>query len=221
MYVSTRRGCYIFERLGAKGRPTDMQLSRAGQLMPTFIRKAFASGFVNTKYNLANFGLQPTGSFYVTQYPIMNDALPHRVITGSIVVKNGIKEVTETAVVFDGGDMVDNIDALVFCTGFNLNFPFARDIICVKENYASLYKHVFLPEDKNTLAVIGAVSVGGAALPVIEMQTRVAAEVFAGQCILPCKDDMIKDIKRRETRLRKIGVPKEQTMRVGIRTYKN
>ena len=226
VYLSARRGCYIHERLGANGRPTDMQLSRVGQLLPTFIREAFESGFVNTKYNLANFGLQPTGFCYITQYPIVNDALPHRMITGSIVVKNSIKEVTETAVVFDGGDKVDNIDALVFCTGFNLNFPFAKDIICVKEKYTSLYKHVFLPEKMNTLAVVGAVGVGavgvgGATLPVIEMQARVAAEVFAGRCILPSKDNMIKDVKRRETRLRKIGTPKQGLMHVSIVTYKN
>lgn len=195
-----------------------MQFSRAGHLLPASIQKVLMSGHLNAKYDFANFCLEPTGIFNVTQHAFVNDALLHRVITGSIIVKDEIKEVTETAVIFSEGDAVENVDALVFCTGFKLNFPFAKNIICVKEDhYSNLYKHVFLADvDKNTLAVIGAVDVLGSAFPVIETQTRVAAEVFAGRCTLPTKENMLREIEGRQRQLKKIGVPAQRMIGVSI-----
>ena len=192
-----------------------MRLSRALQKIPYRIKMALISRKMLEKYNLANFGLQPTGNLGLTQFPIINDELPHRIITGSIVVKNEVAEITETAVVFDDGDVV-NVDAIIFCTGFKFNFSFTKDIFCVKDDShtVSLYKHVFLPDVKNTLAVIGAVGVGGPVLPVIEMQARVAAEVFAGRCHLPSKDTMVNIIERREQTSKEAGSTGDKLMRV-------
>ena len=215
VYLSARRGCFIHERLSARGKPSDMRLSRALQKIPYRIKMALISRKMLEKYNLANFGLQPTGNLGLTQFPIINDELPHRIITGSIVVKNEVAEITETAVVFDDGDVV-NVDAIIFCTGFKFNFSFTKDIFCVKDDShtVSLYKHVFLPDVKNTLAVIGAVGVGGPVLPVIEMQARVAAEVFAGRCHLPSKDTMVNIIERREQTSKEAGSTGDKLMRV-------
>lgn len=204
--------------------PVDLQTTRATIYLPVplEIKKRLVSGLVSANYDLANFGLQPTGPLWVTQFPIVNDTLPHRIITGSIIVKSDVKEVTEIAVVFSGGDVVDNIDAIIFCTGFKPNFPFAKEIICVKDDcYASLHKHVFLPDShKSTLAVIGLVGVDGPLLPVFEMQARVAAEVFAGRCTLPNEIDMVKEVEQRECRLKRIGLSKENFMRVCLLTCK-
>lgn len=217
VYLSARRGSFITQRLAARGRPADMQLSRALQKIPYQIKIAYFSKQILEKYNLANFGLQPTGNLGLTQFPIVSDELPHRIITGSVVVKSVVTEIIETAVIFDDGDVV-NVDAIIFCTGFKFNFSFAKDIFCIEEDFhvinISLYKHVFLPDVKNSLAVIGAVGVTGPVLPVAEMQARVAAEVFAGRCSLPSKDDMVQNVERREQMLKEAGFARDKLVPV-------
>ena len=165
---------------------------------------------------MENFGIQPKGTLFVNQFPSVNDELHHRIITGSIIAKHDIKEVSESSVVFTDGSVVDNIDALIYATGFKLSFPFAQKIIPVKQDYyVSLHKHIFLPDvDQQTLAIIGVVAVSGPVLPVIEMQARVAAEVFAGRCMLPSKTDMVKEIATREEQCKKKGIGEDKFLRV-------
>jgi dimethylaniline monooxygenase (N-oxide forming) len=171
---------------------------------------------VNNKVDFRNFGLQPTGTLGVHKFPIVNDEIQHRIITGSIKVKGNIEEIAENSVTIKGGETLDNIDALVLATGFKLKYPFAKDIIEVKDDfYTSLYKHIFLPGDKwHTLAVIGAVVVDASTAAASEIQARVAAEVFAGRCSLPSKGEMEKEIAEREQQWLKTGVSKYNFTRV-------
>jgi dimethylaniline monooxygenase (N-oxide forming) len=216
VYISTRSGCYVLTRLGRGGQPIDFGISRATQLIPLAIQLKFIPGLVNNKINFKNFGLQPTGTLGVQKFPIVNDAIQHRIITGSIKVKGNVEEIAQNSVTLEGGETLDNIDVLVLATGFKLKYPFAKDIIEVKDGfYTSLYKHVFLPDDEwHTLAVIGGVDVGAASPPVNEMQARIAAEVFAGRCSLPSKGDMEKEIAEREQRWLKTGASKKHFTRV-------
>jgi hypothetical protein len=70
---------------------------------------------------------------------------------------------------------------------------------------------MFIPDaEHQTLAIIGAPEILGSHIPVWEMQTRVAAEVFAGRCVLPNKDDMLAECVARESLLLKIGREKEK-----------
>jgi dimethylaniline monooxygenase (N-oxide forming) len=218
VYISTRSGCYVFTRLGRGGQPIDFDISRATQLIPLPLEIAlkFHPGLVNNKVDMQNFGLQPTGTLGVHKFPIINDDIQHRIITGSIKVKGNVKEIAQNSVTLEGGETLDNIDALVLATGFEPKYPFAKEIIEVKDDfYISLYKHVFLPDDeRHTLAVIGAVGVGGPVVPVSEMQARVAVEVFAGRCSLPSEGEMEKEIAEREQWWLKTGASKYNFMRV-------
>ena len=70
---------------------------------------------------------------------------------------------------------------------------------------------MFVPDQKHqTLAVIGAPEIAGPHIPVWEMQTRVAAEVFSGRCVLPDKEKMLAECVARETLWTKIGRSKEK-----------
>jgi dimethylaniline monooxygenase (N-oxide forming) len=191
-------------------------MSRATEFLPLGLLIKFHPALVNNKVDFKNFGLEPTGTFGVTKFAIINDYIQHRIITGSIKVKGNIKEIAKNSVTIEGGETLENIDALVFATGFKPNYTFAKDIIEVKEDgYTSLYKHIFLPEDEwHTLAVIGATEVRGPDTATSEMQSRVAAEVFAGRCRLPGKDEMEKEIVKREKRWFESGARMADVMRV-------
>lgn len=216
VYISTRSGCYVVTRLGKGGQPFDVSLTRLTRLVPFHIGIKFHPAFLNNQLNFKNFGLQPTGTVGVHKFPIVNDGITHRIMTGSIKVKGNIDEIAESSVRLSGGEMLNDIDALVLATGFKPSFDFAKDIIEVKEEfYVSLYKHVFLPEDDwHTLAVIGAIGVSGPLPPVAEMQARVAAEVFAGRCDLPSSYEIRKEIDERERWWANTGTSKYNFMRV-------
>ena len=213
--MSSRSGFYVLTRING-GQTLDSSLTRAMSLLPLQYLLKFHPSLVNNKVDFRNLGLEPKGILGVQKFPIVNDAIHHRVITGCIKVKGDVQEIAENSVTIKGGETLENIDALVVATGFKLNYPFAEDIIEVKDNhYTSLYKHMFLPADKwHTLAVIGAVGVSGPFPPVTEMQGRFAVEVFAGRCKLPSKDEMKKEISDREQQLLKTGTSKHYFTRV-------
>ena len=70
---------------------------------------------------------------------------------------------------------------------------------------------MFIPDaEHQTLAIIGAPEVMGPHIPTWEIQARLAAEVFAGRCVLPSNEEMLAECVARECELVKIGRPKEK-----------
>ncbi len=77
-----------------------------------------------------------------------------------------------------------------------------------------LYKQMFIPDaEHQTLAIIGVAKIQSHVAP-WEMQARVAAEVFAGRCVLPSNEEMLAECIARERQLVKIGRPKEKFLNV-------
>ena len=56
--------------------------------------------------------------------PLINDDLPGRILQGALVMKPNLKGFNGSGVVFEDGTVEENIDAVVFCTGYNGTFPF-------------------------------------------------------------------------------------------------
>lgn len=209
-------------RVGPGGKPLDFLLTRAiSKIVPLKIAMKMSPALLNNKVDFKTYGLQPTGTFNVDQFPFINDELLHHIISGKIKVKKDIREVSENSVTLKDGEILTNVDALIFATGFKHTYPFASDIIETKADYyVSLYKHMFLPSnDQHTLAVIGAILVQGADAPTCEMQARVAVEVFAKKCMLPSKCKMEQAIKDREDFWKKTGTSKSNYMRVSCASF--
>lgn len=118
----------------------------------------------------------------LSQHPTVNDDLPNRIISGLVKVKGNVKEFTETAAIFEDGSREDDIDAVIFATGYSFDFPFLEDSVRVVRNKISLYKKVFPPNlEKPTLAIIGLIQPLGAIMPISELQGRWATQVFKGK----------------------------------------
>lgn len=117
----------------------------------------------------------------LSQHPTVNDDLPNRIISGMVKVKGNVKEFTETAAIFEDGSREDDIDAVIFATGYSFAFPFLEDSVRVVRNKISLYKKVFPPNlEKPTLAIIGLIQPLGAIMPISELQGRWVTQVFKG-----------------------------------------
>ncbi|XP_016122543.1 dimethylaniline monooxygenase [N-oxide-forming] 5-like, partial [Sinocyclocheilus grahami] len=132
--------------------------------------------------------------------PMVNDDLPNRILSGTVSVKPNVQEFRGSSVMFEDGTVEEDIDLVVFATGYTFSFPFlSSHVIPVSKNKVSLYKYVYPPGlERPTLAVIGLIQPLGAIMPISEMQARWATRVFKGLCKLPPMTGMMKDIKAKE-----------------------
>jgi len=218
VFLSTRRGAWVLSRLGKGGEPGDQQfLRRYLSVLPRKVFAYLASKAVNQRFDHEVFALRPQHPIQ-GQHPMVNDDLPHRIITGIVVVKPNVSHLTKKGVVFDDGSEVSNLDAVIFCTGYKIGFKFIdHSILPVSDNKVELYKYVFPPNlARPTLAVLGCIQPLGAIFPISELQARWATQVFRGKKLLPPKSVMMDDIKRkREDMAQRYYATKRHTIQVG------
>uniref|UniRef100_A0A8V5HG01 Flavin-containing monooxygenase n=1 Tax=Melopsittacus undulatus TaxID=13146 RepID=A0A8V5HG01_MELUD len=177
VFLSTRRGAWIFNRVGPHGYPIDTILTtRTNAFLKNLLSQSMVSNSVE-KHTL----MAPCTFRVLDQHPTINDDLPNRIISGRVLVKPNIQEFTETSVIFEDGTRED-IDAVVFATGYVFSFPFLEGCVKVVENQIPLYKFVFPPDlEKPTLAFIGLIQPLGAIMPISELQCRWATRIFKGK----------------------------------------
>ncbi|XP_041967789.1 LOW QUALITY PROTEIN: flavin-containing monooxygenase 5-like [Alosa sapidissima] len=200
VYLSTRHGAWMVGRIGEGGMPADVVCSDRlavllHRLMPTWTTRAVEKQ-LNKHFDHHLYGLQPPHGFF-TQIPVVNDDLPGRIISGRVMIKPNVKEFIGSSVIFEDGTVVDEVDVVVFATGYNYDFPFLPEDLRVKDGYRlSLYKHIFPPSlEKPSLAVVGFIHGLGAIIPLAEMQARWASRVFKGLTKLPSESIMLEDIQ--------------------------
>ncbi|NXR07108.1 FMO5 monooxygenase, partial [Semnornis frantzii] len=198
VFLSTRHGAWVLHRVGDDGYPFDViYISRFYKLLQSLLPLKALSVYVerklNARFNHALYGLKPQHGVF-DQHPTINDDLPNRIISGRVLVKPNIKEFTETSAIFEDGTR-EEIDAVVFATGYSFSFPFLEGCVKVVENQISLYKLVFPPDlEKPTMAFIGLIQPLGPVMPISELQCRWATRVFKGLHKLPPLADMLADI---------------------------
>ncbi|XP_051864834.1 flavin-containing monooxygenase 5-like isoform X2 [Pristis pectinata] len=208
VFLSTRRGAWILNRVAEEGFPVDMMIIRRSTqvlrdtMLPSILTWRLQRR-QNSKFNHANFGLQPTHSIF-SQHPTVNDELPNRIMSGTLLVKPNVKEFTKTAAIFEDGS-VEEVDVVVFATGYTFSYPcLDESVIKVHKNQVQLYKHVFPPQmEQPTLFVIGLIQPLGAIMPLSELQSRWATRVFKGFIKLPTVPDMMSDIMQKKERMEK------------------
>ncbi|KFW64768.1 Dimethylaniline monooxygenase [N-oxide-forming] 5, partial [Pygoscelis adeliae] len=188
VFLSTRRGAWILNRVGDQGYPIDiifitrMKMFLKKLLSPSMVSD-FAEKQLNARFNHSHYGLKPKHRI-LDQHPTINDDLPNRIISGRVLVKPNVQQFTETSAVFSDGTRED-IDAVVFATGYSFSFPFLEGCVKVVENQISLYKfmgcmHAYMHIEKPTLAFIGLIQPLGAIMPISELQCRWATRIFKG-----------------------------------------
>ncbi|KAK7753420.1 hypothetical protein SLS62_004711 [Diatrype stigma] len=91
---------------------------------------------------------------------------------------------------FADGSVAQDVDLLLFATGYDFSFPFLSGVGISNRRIRGLYQHVFSQRDP-TLAFLGMVS-GGLTFRVFEWQAVAVARVFAGRVTLPPAEAMEK-----------------------------
>ncbi|XP_042663117.1 flavin-containing monooxygenase 5 [Tyto alba] len=207
VFLSTRRGAWVLNRVGDQGYPIDVVFTTRmniflKELLSSSVMSIFIEKQLNARFNHSLYGLKPKHRV-LDQHPTVNDDLPNCIISGRVLVKPNIREFKETSVIFEDGTKED-IDAVVFATGYIFSFPFLEGYVKVVENQISLYKFMFPTDlEKPTLAFIGLIQPLGAIMPISELQCRWATRVFKGLHKLPPQHDMEADIKKKKEAMAK------------------
>ncbi|XP_077188362.1 flavin-containing monooxygenase 3-like [Paroedura picta] len=201
VYVSSRTGSWVLSRVWSKGYPWDMVLINR---FDTFLKSIVPAGKsdmmyekqMNRWFDLENFSLMPINRA-LRKEPVINDDLPSRIACGTVVIKPGVKEFTETSALFQDGTRQEGLDYVVFATGYSFAYPFMDDefILKCRDDTVTLYKSILPPRlEKPTMAVIGLVQSLGSAFSTADLQSRWATRVFKGLCKVPSESRMMDDI---------------------------
>ncbi|CAI5445170.1 unnamed protein product [Caenorhabditis angaria] len=229
VYLVTRRGSWIFNRLFDEGKPTDLTLKSKWRfflmsILPAWIFKRSAENMLNKRFDHEKYGLKPKHPPF-SAHPTANDELPNRIANGTVrIKKSGIREFTENGIIFENGSKVDNIDEVILATGYSFNFNIVEDgnLIPVIENRLDAYKYIYPIQlsDHNSLGLIGLVQPLGSIMPVSEMQARVFLGHWAGSLKLPNRETMINDIKTKQILMSKRYVEsRRHTVQVDFAPY--
>uniref|UniRef100_A0ACB8F2H5 Uncharacterized protein n=1 Tax=Sphaerodactylus townsendi TaxID=933632 RepID=A0ACB8F2H5_9SAUR len=178
--ISTNRGAWVMSRVFGDGYPWDMVFltqftNVVRKILPSRVTGWLIANRCNQWFNHANNGMVPKDLVYPPpqiselKEPIVNDELPGCIVTGKISIRPGIEKFLENSVVFKKSKEVEEVDVVVFATGYKVSFPFIDESVVNFENkHASLYKYIFPPLlEKPSLAIIGFLRPLGAVTPVV------------------------------------------------------
>ncbi|XP_063056499.1 dimethylaniline monooxygenase [N-oxide-forming] 2-like isoform X2 [Engraulis encrasicolus] len=200
-FLSTREGGWVLGRMSDNGLPLDMvMVTRWSQVLQGLLPKALLNWVterrLNHKYDHRLYSLQPKHRFFERR-PIINDELAGRILYGALVMKPNMREFRGSSVVFEDDSLEQNVDAVVFCTGYSATFSFLPPGLVTGTRGGTggaqirLYRHVFPPAlERPTLALLGLIQTGGPIMPCMELQARWATRAIAGLCQLPSEEKM-------------------------------
>ncbi|NXC95784.1 FMO4 monooxygenase, partial [Certhia familiaris] len=199
VFLSTRSNTWVISRISKHGFPFDMvSTTRFNQLvewlLPSALWRRIRFRKFNSWFNHTNYGLASSKSSKFNM--IINEELPFCLLSGAVVLKPNVKEFTESSAVFEDGTTEENIDVVLFATGYNFSFPFLEDSVgSTIDNNRSLYRCIFPPQlEKPTLAIVGLIQLTGSIMVGSEMQARWVTRVFAGWNKLPPPSRMMAEV---------------------------
>jgi len=215
VYLVTRRGSWIWNRVFDSGLPMDMflnshKMDKMLKICPRIVQ-ALSERKLLQRCDLETFGLMPSHHLF-QQHPTINDDLPNRILCGTVIVKpNILKFIGPKKCQFEDGTVVDDIDCVVLCTGYEFGFPYLEPgIISVNNNRVAVYKYMYPPtlSRPETLAVIGLIQPVGAIFPISEIQSRVFCEYVQRKenRLLPDGERMYEDIMAKAKFMQEIYV---------------
>lgn len=167
--------------------------SRIVNRLPYRFHAGITKGIFRRYINSRNPDLRIRGQWLMKSGPSFRQAITKnerlfKPIADGKVIPNigGIKKFDETGVIFRDGSR-EEIDAVVFCTGYRLEFPFLdREISDMRD----LFKQVFVPEIGESLAFVGFARPQQGGVPAIaEMQSRYLAQLYSGKAQLPSVEE--------------------------------
>ncbi len=217
VYLASRRGAHIVPKF-ALGQPIDA--FNSGLPIPWAVKRAFFGLIVRSTIGRPqDVGLPKPDHRLGEAHPTVSQRITERVRAGAVTPKANIAGFAGDRVRFtDGSEVV--ADTVVYCTGYNVSFPFLdADVFAAVDNRVDLFHQVFPPDVAN-LAFIGLVQPFGALMPVAEAQASWVADQLAGTYQLPSREVMQAQIRHeRAVRERQFVASPRHTMEIDFYAY--
>lgn len=169
-------------------------VERLLHLLPLRARRRLFSAYVERLVERAvgrpeQFGLPKPQYKFHQNHPTISNEIHARLGSGDLLPKPAIRAYHGDEVEFTDGSR-ERVDAIVYCTGYNIRFPFlSADVIDPKDNEVALYKRIFDLRHDN-LYFVGLVQPLCALMPVAQMQSRLVAAHITGDYRLPDAEHM-------------------------------
>ncbi len=200
VFLSMRRGAWVIPNY-LFGRPLDQAIPLPPWL-PIRVRQAFGAMVHQLAVGpMERYGLPRPDHRLGEAHPTISSELLPKLGRGDITPKPNVAAREGRRVRFVDGS-VEEVDAIVYCTGYRVSFPFFDPAwIAARDNDLPLFRRVFHPEEPG-LAFAGLLQPLGAIMPLAEAQGRWLARYFAGDYALPSREEMLDDIERDRRRMR-------------------
>lgn len=181
--LSARHGVHIVPKY-LFGRPADATGALLAAL-PWRMRQRIAETMLRVAVGTPqSYGLPAPAGGLFQNHPTISDTILHRLTHGEVVARPGIERFDGSRVHFVDGTS-DEVDVIVWATGYRVTMPFLSDRWIGGDAEAMpLYQRVFHLDDPS-LAFVGLMQSTGAALPVVEAQAKLVAAHLAGRYALP------------------------------------
>ena len=216
--LSVRRGAWVLPRY-AFGKPID-QPGIIPQRLSAQLKTAIAELWYRLRVgDPGAYGLPAPDHRLAHAHPTLSDDLLPLLRAGKISARPAIERLAGDAVHFRDGRRVQ-ADAIVYCTGYNVTFPFFDpSFVSAPENELPLYLRCFHLQHRG-LMFAGLCQPLGAIMPLVEAQGRLFARYLTGEYELPDPSEMRRRTEReREHVRRRFVATRRHTMQVDFDRY--
>ncbi len=219
-FLAMRRGAYVLPKfLG--GKPIDEASPPISTYLPMSVRRFFMSRLLKmTVGEMTDYGLPKPDHKLLEAHPTVSSELLPRIGHGDIAVKPNLDRFTGGRNVrFDDGSE-EEIDLVVYCTGYEIEFPFlGESVFAAQDNRMPLYKRAVSAENPS-LYFIGFIQPLGPIMPLAEAQSEWVADLLTEGAGLPPANEMRAEIAAYERWMDKRFVSsKRHTIEVDFYPY--
>ena len=219
-FLAMRRGAYVLPKfLG--GKPIDESAPPISTYLPMSVRRVFMNRLLKmTVGEMTDYGLPKPDHKLLEAHPTVSSELLPRIGHGDITVKPNLDRFTGGRTVrFDDGSE-EEIDLVVYCTGYKIEFPFlAESVFAAQDNRMPLYKRAVSVENPG-LYFIGFIQPLGPIMPLAEAQSEWIADLLTEGATLPSAEEMRKEIAAYERWMdRRFVSSKRHTIEVDFYPY--
>jgi dimethylaniline monooxygenase (N-oxide forming) len=219
VFLSTRRGAHVVPKY-LRGVPVDELVTPANSRLPFwFTRLMIMRLLKQAQGSMTDYGLPEPDHKLGEAHPTISSELLPAIGHGRVEPRPAIERLDGHSVRFADGSE-EQIDVIVWCTGYTITFPFLPpDVLEPNDNEVPLYRMV-VPPDLDGLYFIALLQPLGAMMPLAEAQSEWVADLLAGDSALPPRDDMRKEISdRRQALSRRYVKSTRHTIQVDFFPY--
>jgi len=219
-FVSTRRGAWVIPKY-LNGKPIDEIANSVTGLAPIPVMRAVMQRSLRVAVGSpTDYGLPKPDHKLLEAHPTVSSEFLPRLGHGDITAKPNIDRFTggRTVRFVDGSE--EEVDLVVYCTGYKITFPFFDPVVlAAPDNRLLLFRRVASVE-RPGVYFIGFIQPLGPIMPIAEAQSEWVADLLSGRAKLPPAAEMREEIAVEEEKQRKRFVAsKRHTVEVDFYPY--